>query len=254
MFTRCPACHSVHPVNAALLARGGGRYRCGKCNKTGNALLALFDDWPEPGQHPPRPGAVPVLGANIDLAGAAESRLNPEEAALAGEPGDGSKTPSKVRRFLLRSAWITATLLVLAFAALRIAEFQGISVVENPQVESTLIKLGLKDKPVRKPFRDVSRIHLVSRELRSHPTQPGLLRLSATIVNRAEQAQPYPEIEVVLLDAAGEPLSTRRYRPADYLSEQAPRNARMAPQAYLPLTLDLDDPGARAVGFEIRFF
>ena len=43
MYTRCPGCHTVHPVNAALLASGGGRYRCGKCNKVNNALEALFD-------------------------------------------------------------------------------------------------------------------------------------------------------------------------------------------------------------------
>ena len=56
MFTRCPGCHTVHPVNAALLARGGGRYRCGKCNRAGNALDALFDDWPEAGEAPPAAG------------------------------------------------------------------------------------------------------------------------------------------------------------------------------------------------------
>ncbi|MGD2130579.1 MAG: zinc-ribbon and DUF3426 domain-containing protein [Lysobacterales bacterium] len=254
MFTRCPACHTVHPVNASVLAQGGGRFRCGKCNKVGNALLALFDEWPEPGQHPPGPGGIPVLGAKIDLAGAADSRLNPEEARLSGEPDEDTAKPSKAWRLLLRSAWILATLAVLGFAAYRIAVFKGFDVLEQQGVRSALVSLGLKDPPPpAKPFRDVSRIHVVSRELRSHPARPGQLQLSATIVNRAERSQPYPEIEVVLLDASGQTLSTQRFKPADYLSPQSARSARMAPQAYLPLVLDLEDPGPRAVGFELRF-
>ena len=57
MYTRCPACHTVHPVNASLLAQGGGKYRCGKCNKSANALESLFDEWPEPGDKPPGAGS-----------------------------------------------------------------------------------------------------------------------------------------------------------------------------------------------------
>ena len=68
MYTRCKGCHTVHPVNASLLARAGGKFRCGKCNKTGNALEALFDEWPEAGEKPPKTGPIPNLGLAIDSA------------------------------------------------------------------------------------------------------------------------------------------------------------------------------------------
>ena len=67
MHFRCPACSTVHPLNAAVLAQGGGKVRCGKCNATANALDSLFDDWPGPGQKPAARGELPVLGQAIDL-------------------------------------------------------------------------------------------------------------------------------------------------------------------------------------------
>jgi len=116
-----------------------------------------------------------------------------------------------------------------------------------------MIRLGLAEPPPEQPFRDLERIHLVNRELRSHPTLPGHLRLGATIVNRAPQAQPYPDIAVSLLDSAGRVVSRQRFTASDYLAGNPGSDARMQPQAYLPLVLDLDDPGTRAVGFELQF-
>jgi hypothetical protein len=96
-------------------------------------------------------------------------------------------------------------------------------------------------------------IHLVSRELSSHPHLSGRLRLSATIVNRATRKQPYPDIEVTLLDASGRSLLQKRFVPADYLDPGSAPGASMVPHAYLPLAVDLEDPGLRAVGFELEF-
>lgn len=251
MFTRCPGCHTVHPVNAALLATGGGRYRCGKCNKVSNALESLFDEWPRAGARAAAAGAIPVLGLALDLDAAARSRQDP--ASLDDPTDTGTKAPGSGARRILRTAWILGALLVMAVVAWQWAEFRGEPWLERPGVQPTLIRLGLQEPPPAGPVRDPDRIHLVSRALTNHPLRPGHLRLSATIVNRAAQKQPYPEIEVTLLDAAGNIVLNRRFTPADYLDPEPAPGAAMAPQAYLPLVLDMEDPGVQAVGFEIQF-
>lgn len=248
MYTRCPGCHTVHAVNAALLAAGSGQFRCSKCNKVSNALEALFDEWPTAGQTPAAAGDIPVLGANIDLDEAARER----QAARAGEAGSAGAGGARLRG-LARLAWIGAGAIVLVVIAVQILEFQGVELVDQDQVESAMVSMGLQDPPAREPFRDLDRIHLVTRELRSHPTRPGKLRLSATIVNRASLSQPWPDLEVRLLDAAGAELATQRFAPADYLAASSDRGAGMTPQAYLPLALELDDPGEQAVSFELAF-
>jgi predicted Zn finger-like uncharacterized protein len=275
VYTRCPGCHTVHPVNAALLASGGGRYRCGKCNKVSNALEALFDAWPAAGARAPMVGQLPVLGLTLDLQAAARSRRS-ADAARAGdatdvaagveagvEAGDeaGEERRGTGLRWLVRLAWITAALVIAVVVAFEVAEFQGQPLLERAPLRSAMEGLGLREPPSAAPFRDLGRIHVVSRELRSHPTLPGRLRLNATIVNRAAQAQPWPDLEITLLDAAGQQVAQRRFSPAEYLAEggaaaetsSEAATGGMAPQAYLPLVLVLEDPGRRAVGFELEF-
>lgn len=238
MFTRCPGCHTVHPVNAALLAVGGGRYRCGKCNKVSNALESLFDEWPQAGARATAAGEVPVLGLALDLEAAARSRQDPEATGPDDGTGAGKDREGSRAQRLLRMAWIWGALLVLAVIVWNWMDFQG-----KPW----------PDRPLAEPFRDLDQVHLVSRELTSHPLLSGHLRLSATIVNRATRAQPYPDIEVALLDAAGNTVLNRRFTPGEYLDPERAPGAVMAPQAHLPLTLDMEDPGVKAVGFELQF-
>ena len=247
MYTRCPACHTVHAVNARLLAAAAGRYRCAKCNKLGNALDCLFDEWPAAGERPPQPGDIPVLGPPIDLEAAARSREDPD----AAEAGMNLEAPAGRRpgRLLLRATWISAAVVILGFSAFRMAEFYGQPLLKGVSLE----RIGLLRRQGEEAFRDLDQVHLVARELRSHPSRAGRLLLSVTIVNRADRSQPYPAIEVALLDSGGQPLSTQRFEPSDYLGADRAAGAGMTPGAYVPLTLDLDDPGEQAVGFEIDF-
>jgi len=230
MYTRCKGCHTVHPVNASLLAKAGGSYRCGKCKKVSNALDALFDEWPVAGEKPPSSGDRPELGLSIDL--------NQVKSARSGEDDEGVKVPAKRSGSLTRIAWISMALIVAVAVAFELADFYDKTLLEPPSEQT---------------FRDLSQVHLVSRELKSHPSRTDMLRLTATIVNRASKVQPYPDLEVILLDAAGESVGRALFSPSDYLSGDAAEKPGMTPQAYLPLVLDLADPGQEAVGFELNF-
>lgn len=252
MFTRCPGCSTVHPVNAAILAQNGGRFRCGKCNKTSNALDSLFDEWPEAGRKPAPRGDMPVLGIGIDLEKAGEARLNPEEAGLTGE-ANTPRPPSRVGPFLLRAAWLIGGLVIGSVIIFKVAEFSGHPILEPGEVDKALVTVGLREPPNAEVFRDLDLIHLVSRELAGDPASPGTLRLKATLVNRASRSQPYPGLEVTLFDASGAQLATYGFEPADYLSRSADPSASMSPHAYLPISLELEDPGETAVGFELEF-
>lgn len=253
MFTRCPACSTVHPLNAAILAQDGGRYRCGKCNKTSNALESLFDEWPDPGSKPAKPGKLPELGLDIDLGKAKQSRLNPEEARLAGEAIESRQKKSRMGRYLLRLTWLIASLVVGGVIILNVAEFMGKPVLQPGEIEAAKVALGLQEPAPRQVFRDLEMIHLVSRKLAADPDRPGSLMLEATIVNRASRSQPYPKLEVILFDTGGSPLATHEFEPDDYLSSASSSQSDMSPHAYLPLRLELADPGELAVGFELNF-
>lgn len=253
MFTRCKECHTVHPVNASVLSRSGGKFRCGKCNKVNQALESLFDEWPGAGDRPESPGEMPVLGLAIDLEQAEKSRVSPPTSELGQDDGTGEADDLRSRARLLRIAWVAAAITIVALTATRLSEFYGPPLLERPEIRQLAERLGLRDPPPQEPFRDLAAIHLVSRELKSHPTRNDMLRLTATIVNRAVRPQPFPRLEVTLLDLAGEPVASRNFTPADYLDSGNEPASGMTPEAYLSLVLDLEDPGVQAVGFELEF-
>ncbi len=59
----------------------------------------------------------------------------------------------------------------------------------------------------------------------------------------------FPELEITLMDTANEPVAQRRLRPEEYLRDGADTQAGLAADVYLPVLLELGDPGDRAVGF-----
>ncbi len=250
MYTRCPACHTVHPVNAALLAQGSGKYRCGKCNKRSSALESLFDEWPEPGDKPPGTGDTPVLGLAIDLEKARTSRLEPESEETDSEKEQPTEASNSWK---LRLAWVVAAVLLAAVVLFKLADYYDQPVAEQAIVRSTLETLQLAEPEPEQPFQDLEQIHLVSRELVSLSPESGLLQLNATIVNRANRRQPFPILAVTLLDAEGTAVANHEFQPEEYLADKARSGLGMTPHAFLPFSLEIDDPGLQAVGFELQF-
>jgi len=247
VFTRCQACHTVHPLTAALLARGAGRYRCGKCNKVGNALESLFDEWPDSGQQGTRPGPIPTLGVPLTLAPAAPSQPGKADSSAAATQPDGPP-----RRWLLRFTWIVMGILLAGVVTVQLADFLARPIFEPGSLTAVLEKLGLRDPPPAAPFSDVRLIDLLGGEMQAHPSRPGVLLLGATIINRAGQHQPYPDIQVTLLDIHGGTLARRRFSADEYLPGSDALRRGMAPDSWLPFTLELLDPGELAVGFELE--
>lgn len=88
--------------------------------------------------------------------------------------------------------------------------------------------------------------------------QPGVLRVTANLLNRAPGAQPYPLLQVTLEDRFGAPLGRRAFKPEEYLPGAAakPRGQDagghlLAAGARADAVLDVADPGSEAEGFEL---
>lgn len=102
------------------------------------------------------------------------------------------------------------------------------------------------------PWREPAAFHLTSRDVRPHPSVPGALLISASFRNDAAFAQPWPRLELSLANLDGESLGLRRFTPAEYLGN-APTTPLIAPGQSASITLELLDPGKRAVAFAFEF-
>ena len=101
--------------------------------------------------------------------------------------------------------------------------------------------------------RAPQRFRVVQRDIRPTANTTDSLTLHAKIRNEAETAQPYPDIQLSLLDDTGGVLVRRRLAPSDYLFPPPPKEKVVSPGEVVTITLDFKDPGAQASGFIIGF-
>jgi predicted Zn finger-like uncharacterized protein len=100
---------------------------------------------------------------------------------------------------------------------------------------------------------DLSKIEVLNRDMRSHPTQKNALLVSAAIVNKAKFDQPYPIIAIKLFDLSGDTVATRYFKPSEYLENLYSKFLLMESGTPVHITLAILDPGDDAVNFEISF-
>ena len=163
-----------------------------------------------------------------------------------------AKPPDAVRRDVLRLAgWIAVpvlTLLLVAQVLLADRARLAADATWRPRMLALCRIAGCTLPPWRQP----SAFTITARELRPHPSAAGSLLVTATFRNDAVFAQAWPVLELSLVNLDGEPLGLRRFQPEQYLGS-APTRALIAPGQSASVTLEVVDPGKRAVRFEFAF-
>ena len=62
-----------------------------------------------------------------------------------------------------------------------------------------------------------------------------------------------PILEVTFSNSTGTPVAARRFRPGEYLGDQADIKAGMPVNTTLQVMLEIEDPGEDAVSFQFDF-
>lgn len=262
MFTQCPHCHAIYRIEAETLAAARGRVQCGECEQAFDALPGLRDELPGTGtgwentelpftlpenrevSGPEASQATEPDGPAADREEARDTGDQPETAEPPGWPGPVSRASRlwPVASIVL-GAVLAAQLLFLAPRAM--AGHEALR-----PVAGALCRLSGCELP---PRIDLDRLRLASRDVRAHPSVPGALIISATLVNEADFSQPYPALEISLGDLRGRQVALRRFEPGAYVPESVNVERGMAPESRVQVSLEVVDPGESAVAFEFAF-
>ncbi|WP_375740358.1 DUF3426 domain-containing protein [Pseudomonas boanensis] len=100
---------------------------------------------------------------------------------------------------------------------------------------------------------DIDLIKSSNLVVRSHPDFSGALVVDAILYNRASFSQPFPLLELRFADMSGQLLASRRFKPGEYLSGELAGQGEMPPQTPIHISLDILDPGAKAVNYSLSF-
>ncbi len=96
-------------------------------------------------------------------------------------------------------------------------------------------------------------IALAARDVRPHPSVDSALIIGATLVNEADYSQPFPVIEITLADVNENRIGMRRFQPNEYVSDRRTLQRGIPPAGSALFSVEVEDPGKRAVAFEFRF-
>lgn len=100
---------------------------------------------------------------------------------------------------------------------------------------------------------DITQIRSTNLVVRSHPQYMDALMVDAILYNRAQFAQPFPLLELRFADLNGQLIASSRFRPSEYLSGELAGQDEMPPQTPIHISLEIKDPGAKAVNYSLSF-
>ncbi len=259
MYTQCPDCLTIFSLDAPTVAQSRGTVSCGRCGATFDAIATLAEELPpQPSDDLPCHAASPSAPMLI----MAVARTQPEEPPLSEDP-DASGPPQPTPAFIRHNArarrprhtlrWAFGCLCLAALLGAQLAWAKRDALIRNattgPVLADVCRTLGCR-LPV---VPDLPQLHLISRDVRPHPSVPGALLISATLRNDARFAQPYPIVSITLSNLDDQRVAMRRFRPSEYIADKRVRAAGLAPGTDAALTFEVKDPGQDAVAFEFGF-
>ncbi len=188
---------------------------------------------------------------------AIEAEDTPREEEETNAPGSYSLPPqleSRPVRATLRTLFLgLSNLMLIAALVLQYAYQHRIPLRDNETLRPWLDTLcQLTDCPLP-PKRDPDKIELVDNMMQSHPRYQNSLLVTATLINRADYAQPYPIVEITMTDLQQKVVAQRTFTPEEYLAGDFSKMG-FTPNVEVPLMLELTDPGNNAVGFKFDFY
>ncbi|GAB2581084.1 DUF3426 domain-containing protein [Dyella jejuensis] len=264
MYTQCPECLSVFSVDARTLAQAHGFVMCGYCGAGFDCIATLADQLPaepfielpshEPGVEPPHIELVVYRPPSKTVAPPAEEQPAPE---LRDDFADLVVTPrfARDRRTdrARRWPWIAACLLLLLGLAAQLAWALRDSLVADATTGALLRQACAALSCQLPPVRDIEQLRWLARDVQTHPAVPGALLISATLRNDASFTQPWPVVVIRLSDGDGKVIAMRRLNPEEYLDDTDALHRGLAAGASTALVFEVEDPGHRAVAFDLGF-
>lgn len=264
VYARCPDCQVTLLVSAGELAQAGGVVACGECEKVFNALVNLFDQPPIPGQ-PPAAGSDEQQGMPPLLRPLATESDSPDD-----EDGDGAALATVEERVAAEATALPVSEGALALATEEaLPQSEGLVLEQLGQRRSAqlpraawwlialILSAGLAFQGqalwhYHQQLREIQRLseqtrepeafRIISRDVHLHPSVQSAQLISLRMLNTAEHPQPYPVLEVSLLDTTQNVVAVRRFHADEYLPAGADHQRLVGANEDFALVLQLGTP------------
>jgi predicted Zn finger-like uncharacterized protein len=254
VVTRCPGCRTAFRVTPEQLASREGQVRCGQCRAVFDANDHLVAGTPR------EPEAVPAAESSDapekDVA-LPPSAVDESDAATTGALDRSRQYEWRPRKRLREQPKALYALAIVALLALLGA--QALFEYHDSLAAHAPFTRPLLDAACRAagceiaPLRDASALWIEASDLEADPAHKGLLKLSATVRNRASYPIAYPYLELALTDASDTVVARRAFPPTLYVERDAPATG-IAPNGEVLVRLYLDASATSEAGYRVYLF
>ena len=265
MFTKCPECQAIFRVTEEQLGMAEGLVRCGICD-------AVFDGREniEEGQDP-----VEVSYAQQDYEEqsnnldheqdfSVEEQVDTENEKFEGEDeliepetiptvirdDFGGNVLSKTNSSVQIAVFTLGAIALALFLLGQISYWQNVDLLPRTWINYFCKPFGCGDDEKSK----LDAIKILNRNVYTHPNAKKALMITVSFVNQAQTAQPYPQLQISLLDTQGQKVAMRRFSPKDYLVNKSLVDTLMLPNQPVGARLEVQDPGNLVIAYEFEFF
>ncbi len=255
MNTRCPRCRTTFAVSDTQLEARGGVVRCGHCGQVFRAdhhRVRALPATPRPAQERPRRTQVQEAqtAPKHATAGAGTRSVAPAERHL---PTIDELLFGRTRARTRTAFWVLGNLIAATALLAQVIYFHANEIVNwdpatRPYLESACVFLHCTVEA----RVDTGLIEITASSVAPHSRYTNALRLRATMINRADFAQPYPLMEVTITNHHGTVMGRRVFPPDMYLAGQTGLPTTMIPNLVVRAGLEFTSPSKRADGYEIR--
>lgn len=149
---------------------------------------------------------------------------------------------------LITLAWSVGSLALISLLILQFGYFERNKLARDPTLRPALEAMCVQFGCTLPLREDMSKLEIRDRDVRTHPSIPNALMISALIVNNADFVQPYPELEITFSSMSDKVVGTRRFHTSEFLKGINPRQG-FAPQQKVTAVLEILDPGPTAVNY-----
>ncbi len=226
MYTQCQNCKAIFRVNMREVTVAQGKLRCGECDQVFNAADSLSTSIPTSYED-----SVENNQSQTSLDDYNKSRLNNPSTSFTVKKVEEKNVK---KRESIQINWLIVTAVLLL-----------IFLLSQVFYNNRHFFLGI-------PLHQPEKIQMLNHNIFAHPNESGVLLISALIENTAEQAQPYPTLELRLKNSQAKLISLRRFLPREYL-EKYNKNDLIPSKKPISLKLKIKDPGRNATHFQFEF-
>ncbi len=269
MYTKCPECSAIFRVTTEQLNIADGLVRCGICDVVFNGHEHIQEDEQAAEQEISQSEEISQTAASNqeqeyeieswddDWPNELEKRNHDEDALIDADviptvikDDFGGNLRSKNNSPIQIAVFTLGAILLALFFLGQITYWQNVDLLPRSWINSFCKPIGCGDQNKQ----DLAAIKILNRSIYSHPNADNALMITASFVNQAKNPQPFPLLQITLLDTQGQLVAVRRFSPKDYLVDQSLNDTLMQANQPVGARLEVQDPGNTVIAYEFEFY